>query len=241
MIKYTFLLIVTMLFISCKSGNQSTHSTTANSNIDTIPFHGSWVDILYINELIKTKSPRAAQEYATFLTIPISNKMAAYAFTYHEGGPDLHIYYSNRKYYLKSDANIDDSTLVVFTDKEKIVLGNSTYVRTDTNSKIPEKLLFKGAYKHNDKQVTFLENGSITGLDSITFYSVVNDYIADGMDSVDVIYLGTEKDPKQMFCFSFNVDTLYINTVKCLEKDEHGNCLDIRKDRLKYTLIKERN
>ena len=211
-----------------------------NTTDTIIPFNGFWATEKYINILTKTKSPRQSQDAGEFFQIPKSFIDKAYPFVYHEGGADFHVVKKNNSYYLIADNYKNDSTLIHFTDGEnKIIIGDEIYFKRQENIGIPEELLFKGQYFLGAKSVTLNADGTILGLDNIKFYTVQNDYIGPGMGDVDILYLGKTINEKLTYCFEFNSDSLLIYDTKCNGADESGKCLDIRKGRLKWTLVKK--
>ncbi|MCK6640035.1 MAG: hypothetical protein L6Q81_08110 [Bacteroidia bacterium] len=118
-------------------------------------------------------------------------------------------------------------------------IWDKVYVKTKENIGIPEDLLFKGQYMLGDNFVTLNADGTISGLDSIKFYAVENDYIGPGMGDVDIVYLGKTEKEKLTHCFEFKVDTLFIYDIDCKETDEDGTCMDIQKGQLKWALTRK--
>ncbi len=234
---------MTILISSCGSRTENSNSVSETETVSSdtiIPFHGIWVTEKYISTLTKTKSPRQSQDDGEFFQVPKSYKDRAYPFVYHEGGADFRIVKSANSYYLKADYDKNDSTKIVFLDNgKKMKIWNKVYVKIKENIGIPEDLLFKGQYMLGDNFVTLNADGTISGLDSIKFYAVENDYIGPGMGDVDIIYLGKTEKEKFTHCFKFKVDTLFIYYIDCKETDEDGTCMDIQKGQLKWTLTRK--
>jgi hypothetical protein len=142
-------------------------------------------------------------------------------------------------YFLKSCSSSDSIKIELAVNGTMLILKTDTFLKVKEHIGIPEDVLFKGEYRYNNSTVQIQNNGSITGLDSAKYYYVENDYIGPGMDNIDIIYLGYTKSEHTPYIFNFANDTLYIYTVKCMEKDENNDCLDQRKGKLKYKLIRK--
>jgi hypothetical protein len=243
MTRYKIIFALTILISSCENRieNSKNVNETETVSFDTIiPFHGFWATEKYINTLRKTKSPRQSQDDGEFFQVPKSSKDRAFPCVYHDGGADFHIIKFNNSYYLKADYDKNDSTEIAFIDNgNKMKIWNKIYVKTQENIGIPEDILFKGQYRLGGKSVTLNADGTITGLDSVKFYSVENDYIGPGMGDVDILYLGKTQTEKLTHCFEFKSDTLLIYEINCKETDEDGTCMDIQKGQLRWTLEKK--
>jgi hypothetical protein len=235
-------IIFSLIFIiSCgkKIENSNIKSENNVNYLDTvIPFHGFWVSEKYISSLIETKSPRASQDFGLFFQATNSYKEKAFIFLYHEGSDEGYIFKRGNSYFLRSDFYVDSTEIVMIDKGSKILIKGKIFIRIKENIGIPEDILFNGLFRAGEKTVNFKSDGTVSGLDSINYYSVENDYFGPGMGDVDILYLGRIQEESLTHCFEFKQDTLLIFDIDCIEVDEDGTCLDIQKGQLKWNLVR---
>ncbi len=235
---YCFLLVVLMLSCQDRHGDTgSMEGAEATAGDSVVPFNGTWVIESYIDTLLRTRSAARSQGSEYFVCFPRSLSDTAYTFVYHEGGGQFRLAKHGGSYFLMGFGQPSDPKEVTMLDGgRKLRIGSDTFVKKTDNIGIPEQVLFKGSYQLGAGTIVFSEDGTVTGLDNIRYYSIQNDYIGPGYGAVDIIFLGTIKDPQEMYCFEFSGDTLVIYDVMCVEQDANGTCLDLEKGALKYKL-----
>ncbi len=231
------LLLLTLVIASCNNGNGNIKNASSTILTDTLlPFKGTWVIKRHIDTLLYTKSPSRSQGTEYFVYFPKSINRLANSYVYHEGGGQYTIVKHGPFYYIVGQES-DSTEVVMLTGGETLKVGRDTLIKVPDGVGLAEKMLFAGQYKWNDKMVRFTPDGKVTGLDSLQYYSVQNDYIGPGYGSVDIVFLGTQKDPRTISCFEFIGDTLFIYGVKCLEQDADGTCMYMEKGGLNYKLV----
>ena len=232
-------LLLFLVIASCNNGKGVINSDTKSSPpvTDTIlPYQGTWVIKKHIDTLLYYKSPSRSQGTEYFMSFPKSINAQAYSYVYHEGGGEYNVIKHGTSYFIVSQAS-DTMEVVMLAGGETLKVGKDTFVKIPEGVGVPKKCLFAGEYKCNDRVVRFTRDDKVSGLDSLQYYGIQNDYLGPGYGSVDIVFLGTQKDPTAINCFEFVADTLLIYDVKCLQQDAEGTCMDLEKGTLKYKLV----
>jgi hypothetical protein len=236
-----YYILTTFFIYSCSAPTDDGQKISTSQTIDTlIPFSGHWTTEKYLQTLQRTKSPKASQDDGSFLFIPSSLSGLAYPYVYHEGGAQFRIKKYGDRFFLKLTEEYDqsDSTeIIVNSDGNRLQVWDRNYIKLNDMNTIAEKVIFEGRYIYGDKTITISEFGAISGLDSVSSLTVENDYIGPGMD-MDLIYLRIGDQANSSHTFEFYSDTLRIYDVYCNESDENDSCLDTRRGKLKWTLVR---
>jgi len=213
---------------------------TIKHKITTID--GVWLNEIYYNALITSKSPKKSQLIVRNSVVVIPKRVGKDVFigmNFHEGmryelEKDSLSYYIETGYNssVRENIKLKNNTLTVREDK--YVKIKSIRNKHHRFFNIAEQLIFTGRYNWNGRQVQFTEQGKVIGLDSLKNYLVILDYIEPG-HGTDQLWLGTNQDSFSTYGFQFLGDTLEIYSLMCNDI----NCYYPKFDKRLYQLVKE--
>ena len=234
--------LMALTFFSCNQDSASVDE----GHPKEIPFSGYWVNEKYYNDLMRTRSPKMAQDESTCLFVPDStNKATQFIYNFHEGAGPVQIKYSSNQYALwtfSSDSSEQFLDSIILLSKDRIRIGKNyfrqveAYLKRD-NYYIPEAMLVEGNYLLQDgSQIHFSKDRRIKGWAAHSYYEVQSDYYDAGLQ-VDQIALGLNDSIKNWYGFRFSKDSLLIYELNCLTKDKDNDfCLEVEFGKLKYAL-----
>ncbi len=241
--------ILVFLLSSCIAIGCEDANSKENPTFETVPtgFGGCWVNEKYLDTLLLTKSPKAAQavDGITMLMLPDStNKEMTIIWGFHEGVRDtLRMVNGKLGVYARHENTLVYPIQMV---DDKIKLSNKAiedeFIRLkdcidNASQVIAHPLLFTGKYDLDGQQVIFSNSGKITGLGAFSYYDVFMDYNDAGMQ-VDQVKLGSNESDAKSFGFAFSGDTLNIYHLNCLE-DQEDHCLIVENGKVMYQLVKK--
>lgn len=244
--RFIIFLAIATIFFSCSTSTEKSEDASDYKQLDTIiNFAGSWLIEDYYNSILKHKSPKTAQDGAEFIIIPnktLQQTIMLYGF--HEGGPFLKILKNKNAYEVwevQEDSLINKHYDIKILSDTKIQLGKKRFVKISSavaeNFKILENILFQGIYiSEKGNNVEFKPDGTVTGLENISYYEPIIDYVDAGMQ-IDQIGLGKSDTEIEWFGFKFKDDTLEIYELQCLTFDSTMNsCVEVDYGKLSHKL-----
>ncbi|MFK7972074.1 MAG: hypothetical protein AB8F95_17025 [Bacteroidia bacterium] len=227
------LLLAASLLLSCE-----------NNTATPVEFAGAWLNKAYLDTLMATQSPRAAQKIGDICkVIYLPDSIGQEAVLAYGQNNSLKQVLDKKggKYFLR-----ETPQLFLSFENENMIIAGEYFVRTDAMNgqqltHITEAILFAGTYKNGAREVTFLPNGSIQGLDDFDTYSVMDNRSYSG-NSSSPIWLG-KGDFKEEFGFGFNADTLHLHKIEYIAFEDGGNWIGngifVESDTPFYSLIKQ--
>lgn len=245
-----FIAVISTL-ISCSPANKKKDLKNHKETDTLVSFSGSWLDEDYYNSITKLKSPKAAQDGAEFIIIPNSTLQdMIMIYNFHEGGSPLRVVKDKDKYEIwdSEEGRVTQKQAdIKLLDNTKIQLGEKKFVKINGSGelgheKILEEILFKGTYwNEKGNPVEFKADGTVTGIEEISYYEPVIDYFGEGME-VDQVALGKSKENTVLYGFKFEANTLTIFQLNCLNFDESTkSCVEVGYGKLLYTLRLKNN
>ncbi|ASU32091.1 hypothetical protein [Mucilaginibacter xinganensis] len=269
------LLIITFI-AACKSN-------TKHGNVDSVavgsinsssqvlisqfkPFiQGVWVKSDYIEKILATKSPLAAQDLASGLTtfniqtdsIKGDSVKVAAGWNNHEGS-ELTLKFQQGKteqtillgdFDLGYSIKNGDTTLVLYGyDKDKNEHTTTRYTKalnkqnglSDGMDFLINRGLIAGNYTLNNipgnrGAITFTNDGKVTGLADFKTYALNTDFVAGPENNLDEILFNLYSKAQKSFTFKINKDTLNI-----FDTRESADSINLIVDKLEYKLIKQK-
>lgn len=275
--KSTCLMLLIITFIAaCKSN-------TKHGNVDSVavgsinsssqvlisqfkPFiQGVWVKSDYIEKILATKSPLAAQDLASGLTtfniqtdsIKGDSVKVAAGWNNHEGS-ELTLKFQQGKteqtillgdFDLGYSIKNGDTTLVLYGyDKDKNEHTTTRYTKalnkqnglSDGMDFLINRGLIAGNYTLNNipgnrGAITFTNDGKVTGLADFKTYALNTDFVAGPENNLDEILFNLYSKAQKSFTFKINKDTLNI-----FDTRESADSINLIVDKLEYKLIKQK-
>lgn len=242
------LLLITL--ISCNQNSNNTQEKDLHGiNKETITsikpekkFEGNWVNKKYVDELIKTKSPKASQDITpmSMIIIPKNlNEKATIIWGFHEGDSKI---IDNNNGQVKIQFSENKESELILIDEKNLKIDNKQFIKlkeseNKINYNIVEELIFAGKYDLNGQEVEFTYDGKVKGLKDINYYMVFIDYQDVGMQ-VNQLLLGTDFNNSESYSFEFNQDQLIIYQLKCVTI-EQGECVTVENGEEKFKLTKK--
>jgi hypothetical protein len=239
---------------ACRGGNGKAAGdkiVAADSiRTDTVQrLKGLWVNKVYADTLLLTRSPRASQrvEGNTYLYFTDSTEPSVLVgLGFHEGTA-WSVIRSSNKVMLYDSGEKRNMGVVATISPEEFRLGRQDFIklkhpnRDNYDFDIVEELLFAGNYRmQNGASVSLSFDGRASGWDTIRYYVPNVDYIGPGMD-VDQVELGSNKDKLTPYGFRFDMDTLFIYKLKCLIPDSLArDCDSVTLGEVAWKLVKKR-
>jgi hypothetical protein len=241
------------VFLSCQNNNSNLNSN--NSPIDSSGIskeqillfkkiiNGVWIKKDYIDLVVEKKSPAAATDEASGITIMnISTSsirgngdsvMVGVGWGNHEGG-DIILRFKagkkpstilvNERESLGYEINNRDTTLVLYQFNEENKKEYVTKYIKALNQEPADELgfgmdylinkgLISGKYIATDSlgkkfDVTFFDNGKVTGLPNFKKYWIENDLMGEPMSNLDGIVFDLYTKKQSSYTFKINKDTL---------------------------------
>ena len=265
----TLITILSLFVSNCTSGQNQEKVQNVKDTIVvkdfrilvSVPFSGDWVNVDYLNSLLETRSPRTAQPYFKFISIPPETFQYASAVgIFRSSNLGIRIFKSgNNNYDFElwcAERNIHFGIKIISDDKIKIGDDYFTKVSEFKQGNPPfgwraiiSGILFGGKYTDGNNMIEFHSDGKITGLERFSTYSLSSFFHYDYVEgrNVDEIHFDWEKPDNQIFAFKFDTDTLLIYEWKCLEYkifSEGGHyyeqCVNYDFGELKYKLWKNK-
>ena len=250
--KYLFLLSILLILAGCMSTTCENPSKTdtqpAKFTFETVPtgFGGCWVNKRYLDTLLLTKSPKAAQEVdgiTMFLLPDSTNQEMTVIWNFHEGLIDTLRKFRNQFGRYSWDDNVLVNQIALVNGQIRFVNGSEkdVFIKIDNcienaQETIVHALLFAGKYDFAGQKVIFSEAGEVQGLQPHTYYEVYIDYFDAGRQ-VDQIILGTHAENAKPHGFAFSGDTLTIYKLNCLESQD-GQCMMVENGEILFQMIK---
>lgn len=252
------ILLMLLILVSCNSKTNKKNEAHSDENREinslelqtNIPFSGIYVNEEYLKALIKTKSPRSAQEKCVECMIIIPNKTlerATMIYNFHEGGGDLTIVKNEGKFQLwemaENKPEHHNSDITPLKDNA-IRVFDKTFVKIqDIKTSSPEmqepliieQYLFNGIYSDGlGNNIELDKNGKVKGFNNYKNYYPRIDYYDICLD-IDQIGFGATQDNYDWYGFKFNGDTLSLYEIICIDYNTDINdCEAVGYGKLKY-------
>jgi len=215
--------------------------------LDTaLSFAGLWVNETYIDKIRKTGSPRLSQEVTeSCITIPARTlQLTRMIEAFHEGGSDLMVVkdHDGYKLYDSTEATVYENIEVISPSRLKI--GNQYFRRmehyTGDTQYILEELLFSGRYeRENKREVIFMPDGHVQGLDSFSRYIPSVDYTSGPLVDFDLMQMATGNNQYD-YGYRLNGDTLRIFHATCAHWDSEKVCDSMAAGPMLYRLVRKK-
>jgi hypothetical protein len=275
--KNLLLLLIFGSFIACKSKNNasdkdsiinntySNHQSTELMQKFKPIIEGVWVKSDYIDKVIKTKSPMAAEDLANGLTtmyIQTNNLkgdsiMVKAGWGNHEGS-ELTLKFKPGKtnetillgdFDLSYSIKNGDTTIVLYSyDKEKNEHTTTLYTKALNTEKdlgdgldyLINKGILAGKYKFTDSlgkssTVTFTSLGKVSGFENLKTYSIENDLGGEPMNNLDNIMFDMDLKTRKDYTFKLNADTLSFYDTK-----SNADSTELLVDKLRYKFVRQK-
>jgi hypothetical protein len=247
-----------LMILSCKQPDQPVSATTPTDASGTQdgqargPFdlRGQWISQAYLDDLVRTGSPRKAQEGSeeVFLILPDSLEGTAdLHYNFHEVLDGLRIGLTDDGFRIADPEGVlgrGPAYSLRKLDADHMLLNDKPFVRfpVSMNDQLPrvlERVLFDGMYQlPNGQRVTFDQDGRVRGLAGFQVYRPQLDYFDAGLQ-VDQVALGASPDDMKMYGFAFRKDKLTIYALKCKTFDKpSGQCVEVAFGEALYTLAR---
>lgn len=242
------LILITLISCNQKSNNtqeKNVHEINKKTTASTKPdknFKGNWVNKKYVDELIKTKSPKTSQDITpmSMIIIPENfNKKATIIWGFHEGDSKI-IDDNNGQVKIRFAENKESELILI--DEKNLKIDNKQFIKlkeseNQVNYNIVEELIFAGKYDLNGQEVEFTYDGKVKGLKDIEYYMVFIDYQDVGMQ-VNQLLLGTDFNNSESYGFEFNQDQLIIYQLNCVTMEQE-ECIIVENGEEKFKLTKK--
>lgn len=271
------LLLILSVFIACKSKNSSTdkdsiiNNTYSNKQSAELlqkfkpVIQGVWVKKDYIDKVIQTKSPLAAEDLASGLTtmyiqtdsLKGDSLMVNAGWNNHEGS-DLTLKFKPGKtsetillgnFDLGFSIKNGDTSIVLYGyNKEKNEYTTTWYVKALNKQKylgdgldyLINKALIAGTYKMTDSLgkndiVIFTALGNVSGFGNLKTYSILNDLGGEPMNNLDDIAFEAPGKTRKNYTFKIIADTLSLYDTKA-----NADSTELLVDKLRYKLVKQK-
>ncbi len=253
-------LVFVLFFINSSCQNQSNNGTkspevVAKTNVSSNKnypneLQGFWINMAYLQKLQEGKTPLSEIQKIGIkengvTSFEISDSSASAGFNFHEGmACTLKNTSENRFEVLNADNNNEKAFDLEVISKTYIKIGKTEMSKIGTTKAGVDGLdflLIGGKYSLDNKTVELKEDGTISGLENYTHYSILYDYIGEE-NAPDQLELSTDDEVSTYFAFKIDKKTLTSNQLsifdlKCLKK-EGDNCLKTGIGKLHWKLEK---
>ena len=247
----------TLFFINSSCQNQS--NSTSKSAEDVVKtsvssnknypneLQGFWINMAYLQKLQAGKTPLfeiqkigIAENGVT--SFEISDSSASAGFNFHEGmACTLKNVSQNHFEILNAENNNEKAFDLEVISKTYIKIGKTEMSKVGTAKNgvdALDYLLIGGKYSLDNKTVELKEDGTISGLENYTHYSILYDYIGEE-NAPDQLELSTDDEVSTYFAFKNDKQTktiLSIFDLKCMKK-EGDDCLKTGIGKLHWKLV----
>ena len=270
-------LLIISAFIACKSKNSSTNKDSIINNTysnkqsaDLIQkfkpiIQGVWIKKDYIDKVVETKSPMAAQGLASGLTtmyiqtdsLKGDSLTVGAGWNNHEGG-DLTLKFKPGKtsetillgdFDLGYSIKNGDTTIVLYGyDKDKNEHTTTWYIKAFNKQKdlgdgmayLIDKGIIAGKYNFTDSlgkssSVLFTDKGQVNGFKNFTGFSIQNDLGNEPMNNLDEIMLNGADKTQKDYTFKIVADTLSFYDTKA-----NADSTEMVVDKLRYKFVRQK-
>lgn len=238
-----------LLILFCAPGCGGHDKPAAERSDTAVSLKGLWVNKAYVDTLLLTHSPQAAQNvgYPTCLYFFDTVEPSVFVeLGFHEG-TWWSVVRSHDTVMLCDSGAKRNLGKIETISPEELRFGQQRFIklkhpnRDSYDDAIVEELLFAGSYTTKEgATIRFSPDGRIEGWeDTIRYFVPFADYEGPGLN-VDQVELGANKDKLKQYAFKFDKDTLLIYTLKCLEgyDSTDNSCGVVDFGDLKWKLLK---